>query len=134
MAIFPSPKLLKSSDFQQDNQELITSIGNILNPTLEQMYTALNKGIDFNNLNQEIITFSVQVGATGTPKSPLEIKTSLNSKIQGSVCIRVIGNSYPTSNPLLSFDYNSSTKSIKINNITGLAADVTYSLTVILIG
>lgn len=134
MAIFPQPKLIKSSDFPQENQEFATSLGNIINTTLEQIYTALNNGIDFNNLNQQLVTFSTNVTAAGVPKSKLEVKTSLKTKIQGTVCVKVEGNSFPTSNPLISFTYSSTNGSIIISHITGLVADTDYNITAILIG
>jgi len=50
------------------------------------------------------------------------------------MCVRVQGDSYPTTNPLISFTYSSSTNSIVINHITGLEPNKDYTLTVILIG
>lgn len=134
MAIFQKPKLIRSSDFPQDNQEFASMLGNILNITLEQLYSVLDRGVDFNNLNQDIITFQVKVDSTGTPKGTLELKSSLKSKIRGTQVIKVVGNTYPTSNPLISFDYSSTNNTIMVNNITSLTADVAYTITVILYG
>lgn len=134
MAIVTSPKLIKSNDFPPDQEQTITSLGNILNPTLEQLYAALNGGLDFNNLNQLLISFPIKVDADGIPKSKIEIKSSLKTKIQGVICIRAIGTSFPTGNPLISFTYSSSTNSISIDHITSLVPNIQYTLTVILVG
>jgi hypothetical protein len=134
MAIFPSPKLIKTSDFPQENEQLITTLGNILNSTLERIYEAMNQGIDFNNLNQSLLSFNVIVNSNGIPTSDLELKSTLKTKIQGVICIRVQGDTTPTTNPLVSFNYSSSTNSIKVSHITGLVPGKTYNLTVILIG
>lgn len=134
MAIFPSPKLIKTSDFAAEHEELITTLGNILNTTLEQIYAALNQGIDFNNLNQSILSFSVIVDNNGVPTSNIELKSVLKSKIQGILCVKATGDSLPLSNPLVSFTYSSSTNSVKVSHITGLTPGKTYNLTVILIG
>ena len=134
MAIFPMPKLIKASDFPKEQEELITTLGNIMNTTLEQMYAALNKGLDFNNLNQQLVTFTTKVDSNNLPVGKLELKSTLRTKVQGILCINVQGSVYPTTNPLLSFTYSSSTNSIVINHITGLAPDQEYTLTVILIG
>lgn len=134
MAIFPSPKLIKTSDFAPENEELITTLGNILNTTLEQIYAALNQGIDFNNLNQSILSFEVRVDANGVPTSNLELKSTLKTKIQGLLCVRVLGDTPPLSNPLVSFTYSSSNNSVKVSHITGLSPNKSYNLTVILIG
>lgn len=134
MAIFPMPKLIKAADFPKEQEELVTTLGNIINTTLEQMYNALNNGIDFNNLNQAVSTFQVRVNTNNIPTSKIEIKSSLKTKIQGVVCIRAQGSTFPTTNPLISFTYSSSNNSIVISHITGLAPDQDYTLTVILIG
>lgn len=134
MAIFPSPKLIKTSDFPAENEQLITTLGNILNSTLERIYEAMNQGIDFNNLNQSILSFSVIVNNNGIPTSELELKSTLRTKIQGVLCVRAQGDTYPIGNPLISFAYSSSNNSVKVTHITGLEPNKTYNLTVILIG
>jgi hypothetical protein len=134
MAVFPKPKPIKSSDFPKEYEELTTALGNVLNDVLDQTYFSLNRGIDFNNLNQKVVSFSVKVGSNGVPSSPLSIKSDLKTKVQGTQCIRVLGTSFPLSNPLLSYNYNSTTNSIDVTHITGLSPGVAYTLTVILIG
>jgi hypothetical protein len=134
MALFPTPTLIRSANFPKENEALVGQLGLVLNRTLEQIYSAFNKGIDFNNLNQEVVAFSVKVDSNGIPQSTLEIVSSLKTKIQGTICINVTGASYPTSNPLVSFEYSSSSNSITIKHITGLAANTSYTLSLILIG
>jgi len=128
------PKLIKASDFPKEQEELVTTLGNIMNTTLEQIHAVLNKGVDFNNLNQQVLTFSTKIDENNLPVGKLELKSTLKTKIQGILCIRVQGNSYPSTNPLISFTYSSSTNSVVINHITGLTPNQEYSLTVILIG
>jgi len=134
MAIFPMPKLIKAEDFPKENEELITTLGNVVNSTLEQIFFVLNKGVDFINLNQLLTTFTVKVDSNNLPIGKIELKSTLKTKIQGVMCIRVQGNSYPTTNPLISFTYSSSSNSIIINHITGLEPNQEYTLTVILVG
>lgn len=134
MSIVASPKLIKSSDFPPEQEQTINALGNILNPTLEQIYAALNGGIDFSNLNQTITSFTVKVSSTGVPTTNIEIKSPLKTKIQGIHCVRAVGSTFPTATPLVSFTYSSSSNSISIDHITSLTAGVSYTITVILIG
>ena len=128
-------KRIIEEDFSQDDRLLVRKLSFSLNPFLEQISTLFNKNIDFDNLNQEVINVSVELDALGIPKTQIDIKTSLKTKIKGCHCIRAINltnNSYPTSAPFITFTPNGNL--LRINHVAGLPANVKYELSVILIG
>jgi D-alanyl-D-alanine carboxypeptidase len=134
MAVVGSPKLIRVEDFPKEQEEMIKTLASLLNSYLEDVHSAFSNNIDFNNLNQQVVTFNVTLNSSGVPKSKIELKSTLKSKIQGILCIRAVGNNYPSANPLISFTYSSSNNSVTVMHIAGLAADIDYNLSVILIG
>lgn len=133
--IFQSLKRLVIEDFPQDQQALVSKIAFIYNPVVDQLNTMFNKNIDFNNLNQQIVSIDVIVDKTGAPISALQVATTLKTAIQGASVIFAYNNTDNTpvtGAPFLTFTRNVS--SITITNITGLSANKKFTLTVILYG
>lgn len=128
-------KRLAEEDFPQESREVVRKIAFAVNPYLEQIKTALDKNIDFDNLNQALITFKVQVDASGIPKGLLQVKSPLKTNIQGIQVIRadnLTDSVFLTGSPFITFSRNQGT--LTIQHITGLAANKDYNITVILIG
>jgi hypothetical protein len=120
-------------DFPSDSREVVEKLASSLNPFFDQIGQILNKNVSIDNLSQEIKTFTVEVDATGKPKTTTSIKYSLKSTPQGIVCIRAIAAQsgiYPTSSPFISFDIDSTTNTLTIKNITGLPANTKFSLSI----
>lgn len=134
MAVVGSPKLIRVEDFPKEQEEMIKTLASLLNSYMEDVHSAFSNNIDFNNLNQQVVTFNVTLNSSGVPKSKIELKSTLKSKIQGILCIRAVGNNYPSANPLISFTYSSSNNAVTVTHIAGLTADIDYNLSVILIG
>jgi hypothetical protein len=129
-------KRIIEEDFPQDDRLLIRKLSFSLNPFLEQISTLFNKNIDFDNLNQEFITVTVELNAAGIPKTQIDIKTTLKTRIKGCHCInsRNLTNdgTFPSGNPFISFTPTGNL--LRINHVAGLPADKKYELSVILIG
>lgn len=128
-------KRLAKEDFSQENQALVEKLAFAINPFLDQLNQALDKNIDFDNLNQSITTFKVRVNASGIPITPVQLKSSLKTNVQGIQVIRVdnITDSTNLSGaPFITFTRNSGL--IYIQHITGLVANKDYNIAVILIG
>ena len=135
MAKVNNIKRIVAEDFEQEDQELVKQLGFSLNPMLEQLTSAFNKGIDFDNLNQEVSIFETTVNASGVPLSELSLKVSLRTKLKGTSIISVQN---LTDGTLLAgapfINYELVANGIKINQITGLVANKKYRITSILIG
>ena len=129
-------KRIAKEEFPNDSQNIIEKLAFLLNPYLEQVNNAFNKNIDFDNLNQELLTIEVTLNANGVPLVQTEIKSNLKTKINGLQVIRALNltndGTFPTGAPFITFDLNGSTISIK--HVTGIPANKKYQLTVISIG
>jgi len=100
-------KRLVVEDFESDDQEMITKVAFSYNPLIEQITQAFNGNIDFDNLNQEVLTFEVELDATGKPKADIELRSSLRGKPRGTVVIRAenltLDGTFPTAVPFITF-------------------------------
>ena len=126
-------KLVKE-DFPQKYQDLIGSLGNVLNPALQSITLSLNKGLTFaDNVQCSIVNISVTVDATGKPINPTTFQSNLISTTQHLFLTQAHNltntNTYPTTAPFISWVDNAG--NVTINNITGLQANQTYSLRII---
>jgi hypothetical protein len=81
-------KRLIVEEFPQETQPTVEKLSFALNPFLEQVVNAFNKNIDFDNLNQEVIEFTVTVDANGRPTTQTELRSSLRTKVRGYIVIR----------------------------------------------
>lgn len=125
-------------DFKQENQELVNKLAAALNPFLEQMNQILTKNVDFENLNQQIVTFTTTVNASGKPSGFDTISHSLKTKPQGIIVVSASNqtdSTYPTSTPFVSYTFDGTDYSkIKINAILGLPADKKFTISCLIIG
>jgi len=128
-------KRLIIEDFDKEHQTTVSKIAFSLNPLMEQLTNAFNKGIDFDNLNQQYSTFTVTTDASGNPTIPIQLKYDLKTKLKGIQVINaqnLTDATFPTNTPFISYD--STTDLITIKNVTGLPANKMFRLSVILIG
>lgn len=138
MAKIQAPKRIRAEDFASDERSLIGKLGFIVNSFMDDVYNALNNNLDFNNLNRQIVTIGVRMGA-GSPvpllNSP-QIKHTLRGKPVGINCIKAQNinspSTYPENAPYISFTFNENI--ITVLNVSGLQANSEYSLTLEIIG
>jgi len=129
-------KRLVMEDFESEDQELINKVAFSYNPLIEQITQAFNNNIDFDNLNQQVITFDVELDAAGIPKAVTELRNKLRGKPQGILVMRAenlaLNNLYPTATPFITFSLRDN--NILIKHVAGIPADTKYKLTVISVG
>lgn len=130
MARVPDFKRIAKEDFDETQQPLIEKLAYPINSFFEQVRNAFNKNIDFTNINQEIIEFTVQVDVNGNPLTPLQFKSTLRTTVQGMTCIRgenLTSLGIPVVNtPFATFSPNGNI--VVISNIKGLTANERYKL------
>lgn len=128
-------KRLTKDDFDREYQQLIDRLSFSLTPFMEQVVSALNKNIDFDNLNQELIVLDTQVDAQGRPTINSEIKNPLRTRPRGIHCVNaqnLSDNTLLTGGITVVFTVESNV--IRISQITGLPAGKRFNLSIILIG
>lgn len=122
MARIPNLRQIKKEDFDQKDQKLVDQLAYPLNNFMEQVITVLTHGVDFNNLNRQIVTFTASVDTNGKPTTSVQFQNSLSTKVIGIICINALNTSsvirYPQATPFIS--YTSSGNLITVNNISGL--------------
>lgn len=130
-----TPKKLRAEDFKSDQQDLVNKIAYVFNVFADEVYSVLNKGVDYDNLNRQKVDIIVSINATGMIMNSPQIKTNLRGKIAGINVLNAIHTSssttYPTSAPFVSFTINGGI--LTILNITGLQANSEYKLTLELV-
>lgn len=137
MSRAPDYKRIRKEDFDADMQPTIEKLGFIINSFSEQVINILNKNIDFQNLNQEIVSLDIIKDGSGNLVNPPSIRTTLNTKVQGILCIKAdnltsVG-TYPTSQPFVSYNLVNNNL-ISILSVSGLQNSSTYKLKLLLIG
>jgi len=137
MGRVPDIKRIRKEDFDEKNQPMIERLAYSINTFMDQVIFLLNKNVDFQNLNQQIITYNITINSSGNLVNPPNIRTSLKSKPAGVICISATNvnnpSIFPTSQPFVSIGIiNNST--VSIENISGLQSDSAYQLTLLIIG
>lgn len=147
MSKISNVKRLIKEDFPQKDQELIDKLAYTLNPFLDQVTAAFNKGINIDNLSREIITatvvnvtgdgsYNVNGVATGGDINPsVQIKSKLAGKIIGINVINSVNSTNPNSYPInaIGLSWTAEKNIITINKITGIQDGEKYNITLELI-
>jgi hypothetical protein len=130
------PSKIRAENFKEEDRDVASKIGAIYNLFADELYSLLNKGLGYDNLNRQIVTINVVIDASSKIVNPPAVKLNLIGGVKGIVCIGAICTSnnllYPTSTPFISGTVNNNT--LIIQNVTGLQANSQYSLTLELIG
>jgi len=133
----PDIKRIRKEDFDPEYHGLIDKLSYSFNTFMDQVIFLFDNNIDFLNLNQQIVDYTISTDSTGELINPPNIRSTLNRKIQGITCIKATNildpNVYPISPPWVSFDFVNNT-TINVLNISGLQADSEYSLKLLLYG
>lgn len=135
----PSFKRLNKQDYKEEDRELVDKLSNSLNIGLETLYTLADHRISLGDNTASVLkTFEIKVDATGKPVSGIT-NVSFGTTITSTIGVQVIEarnvdnpSVYVTSAPFISFTRNGT--SIDINNIAGLPANNTFSLTIVIWG
>lgn len=130
----PSFKRILNSDYAAQFQQLVSTLGFTINNAIENINDALDNEISLqDNILCTVKTFSVQVDSTGKPTTSTTFPLSFTGTCLGITMINIINTtnsaSYPTGGVTISFSQTQS--GIQLNNLTGLAANNTYSITVV---
>ena len=130
MGKVPDLKRIVKEDFDPEYQQLIEKLAFPINSHMEQVRALFDKGIDFTNLTQELITLKVQTNEKSVPNSRLTFKSTLRNKVRGiivvSAAITSSNTSYMQAQPFISFSQNLNI--VTINNISSLAPETSYEL------
>jgi hypothetical protein len=128
-------KRITKEDFDSDSQKLIDKLAYPLNSFMEQVQSALDGNINFQNLNREVKKIDV-ITVSGVPVLTTQYKTDLNTRVLGHNCIAATNNTdasnYPTTSPFINFVQNGSL--VRIVYISGLQDNEQYTLVLESIG
>lgn len=121
-------------DYTQEEQDLIQKLASTLNVALDLIYLALSNRLTFaDNIDSTTTSFTVKLDADGVPKTGTSFALNVNAGVtptaSGINVINASSTTFPTGAPFISFTQSGAT--ISINHITGLAADVAWTLNVI---
>jgi len=135
MARIEIPSKIRAENFKDEDREVVKGIASIYNQFVDQIYGLLQKKVDFDNLNRELVTVTVTIDASGKIANPPAIKYTI-SKPRGIVCVGatcLTSNALtPTSTPFVTPQIG--TGIISILSVTGLQPNSQYSLVLELIG
>lgn len=136
MAKPPDIKRIKKEDFENQYQTLVDRLAFPLNSFMEQVRSAFNKNINFENLNQEIVVVDLTVDENGIPTTTIRYKSNLSTRIAGNICINTFNLTDNAVNPLGQpfINFSQSDKLVQVNHVTGLQANNRYRLIVLSIG
>lgn len=137
MGKIQTPTRIRIEDFSEENRELIQKIAFIYNSFSDGVYQTLSGGVDFENLNRQVLDITINIDASGKVVNNPQIKSTLKTvKVIGINVLNAINqvnsNIYPISSPFVSFTINNNI--VTILNVTGLQPGSQYSLTLELIG
>jgi hypothetical protein len=130
----PTLQNLVKEDFPSNQQDMISKIAFILNPALTAITSVLTNGITVpDNFNGGTKTLTVAVDANGIPTSTLTFQTGLKAQINHIIPTRATNqtnsSTYPTACPFFNFSDNGGT--VTVNQIAGLQAANTYTITIL---
>lgn len=134
MAKLATYKRLITSDFKEENQELIEQLAFPINDGFNALYSSVNGRIDLrSNVFCTVKDVEIIVNSTGSPINKTSFVLDKTGQVIGCQVILVTNqtnsNIYPLSQPFISFTQNGT--SVIINNITGLQVNNTYTVRIV---
>lgn len=133
MGRVPDLKRVTVEDFRSEDRPLVKKLAFIINSFHEQVRSALNKNIDFENLNQEVRTLSFTTGEDGQPLNTLSFRSNMNSRVQGMLTVRTVitsnNTAFQAQKPEISWSQDGNL--VTLTFIGGLAANTGYQLTIL---
>lgn len=135
MAKIQIPKKVRSEDFKPEERDLVDKFAFIINDAFDSFYQTFTKGIDYENLNRQVVVLTVTMDKLGKVSQSPTVKITANGRIRGVNVLNAVNvnniNIYPTGAPFVSWSVNANL--LTILNITGLQASSQYQLTLELI-
>lgn len=127
-------KRLIKEDFAQKDQDLIDKLAYVLNPFLDQVTKAFNKGINIDNLSREFV-YATVVNTAGILAPSVQIKTKLASKMIGINVIKADNTTNPGTYPTnaIGLSWTVEKDIITLNKVTGIQDGQKYNLVLELI-
>lgn len=127
-------KRIISGDYPAEDQKLVEQLGLSVNAGFNELFSALSNRLTFDdNFFGTVKTVDVTTDANGNPLTRTSIALSNTSPVRGTLVIAAANQTnpttYPTSTPFISFTQNGT--ALFIDNITGLAANNRYNITLI---
>lgn len=126
---------IRAEDYNQEDQQTISKLGNVLNPFMQQVVELADGRIDFENLDINIRSFEITVDADGVPTLNNKIQTG-KSSVRGfnvisstnttNLAVTATAQPYIASYTILGGGL------VQINKITGLVANNKFRLNVII--
>lgn len=133
MAKLNNVRRINPQDFSVDNQQDIERLGYILNSFMQEVVDMANKNVDFENLNQNFISFPIEVDSNGKPIGTDKINVNKTNP-QGIQVVRLINTTnaalLPDVPPFIFFTPNG-TNLVTIDKIVGLSANNKYQLSIV---
>ena len=133
MAKLTAGRRITSEDFSTEEQNLVRKLAFILNPFMSEVTSAFNGKITIENLNMSYQTISLKVDGSGNVSTNAKFQNPL-STFGIIVCSATPsdGTSFITSAPFVTS--RTANGVTEIQNVTGLQADVQYSLNLLILG
>jgi len=133
MAKLNNVRRINPQDFSEDNQDDIQRLGYILNSFMQEVVDMSNNNVDFENLNQNFISFPIEVDSNGKPIGTDKINVNKTNP-QGIQVVRLINTTnaalLPDVPPFIFFTPNG-TNLVTIDKIVGLSANNKYQLSIV---
>ena len=129
----PSLKRIFTTDFSQENKDLIEKLSDLINSNLEVIYEALNNKLTLGeNLSSTIKDIEVEVDVAGKPKAKTSFKLSGSGRIEGLLVLRAdnLTNSNVFPDAGLHLTFTETTTDIIITHISGLPPDNLFRIRV----
>jgi hypothetical protein len=136
MSIIQIPKKIRAEDFKDEDRDMASKIGAIYNEWVDNLYFLLQKKLDFNNLNRQVVDIVVTLDGSGNVSNPPTVRLSLTSKPKLVYCGNAVcltnNLSSPTGQPFVTWALNNNT--LVIQKVTNLQANSQYQLSLEIIG
>ena len=130
------PKKIRAENFKEDDRALASGIGAVYNEFVDNLYFLLQKNVDFNNLNRQLVEVTVTLDSSAKLVNPPVVKFDLKSRVKAVYCgaaTCITSNiTNPTGTPFITWQINNNT--LIITGVTNLQANTQYSLTLELVG
>ena len=133
----PNFKRLTTNDFSEENKQFVEQLGFSINDGFANLYDALNKKLTIDdNFLGAIKDVDVRVDSNGTPLVSTFVNTGLSSVPKGLQVIKADNQTnfgiYPTATPWIT--WNATTNGIQIINVSGIPANNTFKLRILILG
>lgn len=133
MAKLNNVRRINPQDFSVDNQQDIERLGYILNSFMQEVVDMANKNVDFENLNQNFISFQIEVDSNGKPIGTSKINVNKVNP-QGIQVVRAINTTNAallSDTPPFIYYTPNGTNLVTVDKIVGLLPNNKYQLSIV---